>query len=163
MAVGLAAALCAKAARLSSDQMSDALDLLATSERLRDRAAALAELDAATYRLVASAKRDRTLDRRDRPRAIAEALSRASDAPVGIVEVAAGVVALAARVAEDGNSNLLGDMIAATLLAESAARAAAALVTINLAGAGDPRPKKVAELLQQIADDSARARARLVD
>jgi len=155
---GLAAGLCVKAARLSASQMPDARDIEATAERLRNRAATLCELDAATYRLVVTAMRSAGgPDPQERQRAVAEALSRASDAPVDIVEVAAGVVALAARIAESGNPNLLGDMISAALLGESSARSAAALVAINLEGVrDDERPSKVAALLKQIAEDSAR-------
>ena len=165
----LAAGLCVKAARLSTSHMSDALDIVAAGESLRDRAAThqnnrdvatLSQADADAYGLVAKEmRRSREPDPQGRRRAIAEALSHASDAPVQIVEIAAGVVALAARIAEGGNPNLLGDVLTAALLGESGARSAAALVRINLEGVhDDERPSKVAALLERIAEDSARTR-----
>ena len=156
----LAAGLCVKAARLSTSHMSDALDIVAAGESLRARAATLSQADADAYGLVAKEmRRSREPDPQGRRRAIAEALSHASDAPVQIVEIAAGVVAHAARIAEGGNPNLLGDVLTAALLGESGARSAAALVRINLEGVhDDERPSKVAALLERIAEDSARTR-----
>lgn len=160
MTVALAAGLCVKAGRLSTTQMSDTLDIVAEGERLRDRAASLCQADAQAYRLVAREMRSaRESDPPERRRVVASALSRASDVPVEIIEVAAGVAALAARIAEGGNPNLLGDVVTAALLSESSARSAAALVQINLEGAHDDgRPSKVAALLEKIAQDAARTR-----
>ncbi len=157
LATAMAAALCVKAARLSANEMPDALDIAATGGRLRDLAATLCELDATTYRQVVTAlRRTSEPDPEKRRRAIAEALSRASDVPLEVVEIAADVVALAARIAESGNPNLLGDAITAALLAEAGARSAAALVAINLEGVDDERPSKAAALLTRIAGDLAR-------
>ncbi len=164
VAVALAAGLCVKSARLSASQMSDATDIVAAGEALRDRAISLSQIDAEAYSLVVAAmRRQRGPDPLERQRAIAAALSHASDVPFEIAEIAAGVSALAARIAEGGNPNLLGDAVTAALLAESAARAAAALVGINLEGVDDDeRPSRVAALTEESARDSARAwRARL--
>lgn len=160
VAAGLAAGLCVKAARLSTRQMSDALDLVAAGERLRDRAAALCQADAEAYRLVVVAMRlPPAPDPQDRRREIAAALSRASDVPVEIAAIAAGVADLAARIAEDGNPNLLGDVVTAALLAEASARSAGALVRINLEGEpDDERLSTVAGLLERTAEGSARTR-----
>jgi formiminotetrahydrofolate cyclodeaminase len=158
MTTALAAGLCVKAARLSTSHMSDALDVVAAGEGLRDRASALSQADADAYGLVAKEmRRTRKPDPRERRRAITEALSHACEVPVEIVEIAARVVALAARIAEAGNPNLLGDVLTAALLGESSARSAAALVQINLEGVlDDERLSRVAALLEKIAEDSAR-------
>ena len=67
-------------------------------------------------------------------RRVAAALSKATDVPLEVVETGAAVVALAARIAEQGNPRLLGDAVTAALLAEAGTRAAADLVMINLEG-----------------------------
>jgi formiminotetrahydrofolate cyclodeaminase len=159
----LAAGLCVKAARLSTSHMSDALDIVAAGESLRDRAATLSQADADAYGLVAKEmRRSREPDPQGRRRAIAEALSHASDAPVQIVEIAAGVVALAARIAEGGNPNLLGDAVTAALLADAGVRSAAALVTINLKDQpGDDRHERVARAMAKSAASAARARRKV--
>ncbi len=158
--VGLAASLCAKAARLSTKQMPDASTIAVAAELFRDRAGSLCEADARGYSFVISALRQpRTHDPKIRRQAITEALSLASNVPVEIVEVSAGVADLAARIAENGNQNLLGDAVTAALLAESSARSAAALVWINLEGMpNDERLSRVAMLLENVVENSARAR-----
>jgi len=61
------------------------------------------------------------------------------------------VSAIAATLAADGNQALQGDALAAGLLAQAAARAAACLVRINLAAApGDPRHARADALLASI-------------
>ena len=159
-AAGLAAALCVKAALLSTRQMSDALDIVAAGELLRDRAGVLCQADADAYRLVIEAMRlPREPDARDRRRAITVALKRASDVAAEIAEIAADVADVAARIAEGGNPNLLGDVVTAALLAEASARSAAALVRINLEGEPDVELiAALSELLEKTAQSSARAR-----
>jgi len=158
--VGLAAALCVKAAILSTRQMSDALDLVAASESLRDRAGALCQADADAYRLVIEATRlPRESDAGDRRRAIVAALASVRDVAAQIASVAAHVGDVAARIAESGNPNLIGDVVTAALLAEASARSAEALVRINLEGEPDAeRYEALAELLEKTAQSSARAR-----
>ena len=71
------------------------------------------------------------------------------------MELGAAVCDLAARIAEEGNANLLGDVVAAALLAEAAVRAAGALVTMNLATAPDRELAGRAELALAQAKASA--------
>ena len=158
--VGLAAALCVKAALLSTRQMSDALDIAAAGELLRDRAGVLCQADADTYRLVIEARRlPREPGAKDRQHAITVALARASDVAAEIAEIAADVAGVAARIAESGNPNLLGDVVTAALLADASARSAAALVRINLEGEPDVELlATLAESLEKAAACTARAR-----
>src|SRR5258706_5655358 len=79
------------------------------------------------------------------------ALSAAADVPMRIAERATSVAALEAVLARDGKPALRADAIAAGLLARAAARAAAALVSINLADRpADPRHSRADSLLAAI-------------
>jgi formiminotetrahydrofolate cyclodeaminase len=164
VAVGLAAALSAMAARLSTDQLAEASDLVAGSEALRDRAGVLAQADAAAYGLVVMELRSpRESDPKKRHRRVQEALSVAAGVPTEIAEIGADVAAIAAQLAERGNPNLLGDALTAALLAEAATRAAAALVMINLKSfPDDERVDKTARAVARSAESAARAR-RILD
>ena len=81
------------------------------------------------------------------------ALSAASDVPLAIAEVGAMVAEIAARLAREGNPNLKGDAVAAALLAEAGARAAAVLVDINTSAAeiSDDRFGRVGEFVARAA------------
>jgi methenyltetrahydrofolate cyclohydrolase len=90
-----------------------------------------------------------------RQQAVADALSAAADVPLAVAETASQVARLAARLAEQGNPNLRGDAVTAALLAEAGARAAAALVEINLAGMpGDARLARAADLVRDAAQSA---------
>ena len=132
VAVALAAGLCSMAAHLSADHLADATELAERAERLRQRVAPLAQEDATAYgRVVAAHRAPRDLV--ERQQRIRTALSGATDVPLAIAETGATVAEIAARLAREGNPNLRGDAIAAALLAEAGARAAAVLVEINTA------------------------------
>ena len=130
----LAAGLVAMAARFSDAQLPAAPDVARQADQLRERAAGLADQDAAAYRAVLDAYRLPTGgDDSERRRRIEAALHGAATVPLEIAEIAAQVAELAARVAAAGNPNLRGDTMAAAHLAEASARSAAALVDINTA------------------------------
>ena len=141
VAVGLAASLCAMVASLSARQLADdAADLRSRAEHLAAEVAPLADADAEAYRAVIAARR--------RGGDVAGALSAASDVPLRVAQAGAGVAALAARLASDGNPSTRGDALTAGLLAAAGARACCELVRINLAGAaGDRRLAQAAALL----------------
>ena len=83
---------------------------------------------------------------------LAAAWSRAADVPMEVVALAAELAGPAAALTAGGNPNLRGDARTAVLLSQAAARSAARLVTINLAGAaGDPRPARAASLLARVS------------
>jgi methenyltetrahydrofolate cyclohydrolase len=84
-----------------------------------------------------------------------EALSAASAVPVTIVRVSSELAELGARVVNESKPALKGDAVAGVLLAEAAARAAARLVEINLAG--EPEDRRLAEVAR-LSERAARAR-----
>jgi formiminotetrahydrofolate cyclodeaminase len=143
-----AAALCAKAASLSSHQLTAdrAARLVGEAEQIRSRAASLIDEDPRAYQAVIEQTRRLGGQIRGESSAarsadgLAAALSAAADVPMQVVELAVPVASIAAVLAESGKPALRGDAISAGLLAQAAARAAAALVRVNLAGApSDPR------------------------
>jgi formiminotetrahydrofolate cyclodeaminase len=163
LAVALAGGLCVMAARLSVTQLPDAADLAAAAGTLRDRAASLIEEDAAAYGRVVSAQRlPREPESPERRRLIGAALAAAAEVPTELAEIGADLADLAARIAEGGNPNLLGDAVTAALLADAGVRSAAALVTINLKDQpGDDRRERVARAMAGSAASAARARRKL--
>ena len=128
VAVALAAALAEMAAQFSGRHWDHADEATARARELRTRAAPLAQADAEAYQAVIEARGGPGYD---------EAMSRAADVPLAIVQAAAEVGELAAELAASGNPNLRGDAATSALLAEAAARAAANLVEINLADKSD--------------------------
>ncbi|MHB1596779.1 MAG: cyclodeaminase/cyclohydrolase family protein [Streptosporangiaceae bacterium] len=143
-----AAALCAKAARLSGRRLGAArvADLTIRAENLRAAATDLMDQDALAYAAVITASRQRD------PERLAIALSAASDVPMRLIEAAAETADLAADLAAECNRALRGDAAAAALLAEAAGRAATRLVRINLAASPeDPRLGRAADLLAGLA------------
>jgi methenyltetrahydrofolate cyclohydrolase len=154
LAVTLAAGLCVMTARLSGRHLPAAEEMTARARRLQDRAAPLAQADAEAYRAVLAALR--TPGQAGAP----AALSAACTVPMEVAEIGAEVAAVAAAVAAGGNPNVRGDAITAALLAAAGARAAAALVRINLTGAeGDGRPARAEHLAAEAACLAAEAEA----
>jgi formiminotetrahydrofolate cyclodeaminase len=153
VAVALAAALTGMAARFSMDRLADAETIADKAEELRSRVMPLAQADAAAYGRVLDAYRTPHDDEEERRRRIREALSEAADVPLSIAEVGAEVAGNAARLAEEGNPNLRGDAVTATVLAGAGVRAAATLVEINVSagGADDDRLSRVDQLLATMA------------
>jgi formiminotetrahydrofolate cyclodeaminase len=146
LAVTLAAGLCVMTAGLSARQLPEAPRLVEQARQLRDRAAPLAQADAEAYRAVLAALRTRDATAPGNPQ-MAAALSQASVVPMEVAEIGAELAALAAAIADGGNPNVRGDAVTAALLAAAGARAAAALVRINLAGAeDDDRPARAERL-----------------
>ena len=129
LVVSMAAALVAMAARRSRDVWPGAAGAVAQADVLRRRAAPLAGAGAKAYS-DAAAMLD---ERRRRGDDLGRALARAAELPLLVAQVAADVAALARDVADSGDPAVRGDAVAAALLAEAAARAAAHLVEINLA------------------------------
>ncbi len=157
LAAALAASLCVKAARLSTRHMNAAAELATRAGGLRDRAASLCEDDAIVYAEVVGAQRAVTSASRDAD--LTAALSAAANVPLEIAVVAAEVADIAARLADHGNENLVGDAVTAAALAEAATRSAATLVTINLARwPDDARHARVTRLVAAAEASGARAR-----
>jgi formiminotetrahydrofolate cyclodeaminase len=134
IALALAAALCAMAARYSEARFAFSSEIAETADRLQTRALQLAEEDSLAYAGVLAARRlPAGASPGEREQAVATAMARAVAVPLEVVEVGAEIARLATVVASEGNPNLRGDALSAVLLAEAAAAAAASLVEINLA------------------------------
>jgi len=152
VAIALAAALTAMAARFSADNLADAETIADRAEELRNKVMPLAQADAAAYGRVLDAYRTPRDDDEKRRRRIREALSEAADVPLSIAEVGVEVAGNAARLVEEGNPNLRGDAVTATVLAAAGVRAAATLVEINVsAGGADDRLPRLDQLLATMA------------
>ena len=154
LAVTLAAGLCVMTARLSGRHLPAAEETAARAGLLRDKAAPLAQADVEAYRAVIAALRA------PGQAGAAAALSAACAVPMEVAEIGAEVAEIAAEIAAGGNPNVRGDAITAALLAASGARAAAALVQINLTGAEDDgRPARAEQLAAEAARLAADAEA----
>ena len=147
--VALAAALSAMAARFSMEHLADADELAGRADRLRGEVVLLARADAAAYGRVLEANRgSRDAGEEGHRRRVREALTEAADVPLSIVGIGAEVAGISARLASEGNPNLLGDAVTAVVLAGAGVRAAATLVEINISagGADDGRLSRASEL-----------------
>jgi formiminotetrahydrofolate cyclodeaminase len=131
--VGLAAGLCAMAARFSTATVADAATVVEQAEALRRRVQGLAQQDAEAYTQVLAAYRlPREPDPEGRRAQIRSALSAAAEPPLVVAEAAVEVGRLARRLEAEGNPNLRGDAVTGRLLAEAGCRAAVELVAANL-------------------------------
>lgn len=110
-------------------------EALAEAERARAIALRLADEDAEAFDAVIAAYRqsaDTVAERQARAEAIQSALRRAADVPLRIADVAVEVIALATRILDGANGNVLSDVAVAALSARSALDGAAMNVLINL-------------------------------
>lgn len=138
----LAGALGGMCARFSA---GDQAGLAERADELRARAASLSQSDPAVYADYVRARRS------GRDDDIAAALDEAVRIPLELAEVAAELAGLALGLARSGNPNLRGDATVAVLMGAAAARAGAALVCENLAGAGsDPRLARAAAIVAAV-------------
>lgn len=135
--LSLAAGLVAMAARYSTHQLGDGERLVDEAERLRARAAGLADADADAYRAVIAAYQSaRDGDSADRPDAIRDALQHAAEVPLEVAESGAETARIASRLVLQGKLDVRGDAATALLLAEAATRSAAHLVAVNVDSGG---------------------------
>jgi len=148
LAGAMGAALLAKASRSAGEEAA-AAQAIALTIKL-ERLAAI-DADALATARAALAGADGGGDER-RDFKLGQTLSRAAAVPLDVAEACADVLELAAVVGQLAPPDLIPDVRAAGCLAAAGARAAAHLVEVNLAVAGDdPR----AERAQQVARRAA--------
>ena len=153
--VGIAAALVGMAARASSE-WNEAGGAIVQADELRSRSAPLARADADVYAEARETlSRRSTIEPESRDETIRVALAQAADVPLLIAATACDVSALAAHVAENGAGEVRGDAGVAAVLAESAARAAANLVQVNLATM--PEDDRLAARAARLGERGARS------
>lgn len=121
----------------------DAGGVVAQATAISDRAAALAQTDAAVWNDALAALRDAESALGMNPRrdfSLEQKLDAAAAAPLEIASLGADAVALASLAAQHGEATYRADAAAAAAIAAGAARAAAHLVRVNLGvRPSDPR------------------------
>jgi formiminotetrahydrofolate cyclodeaminase len=151
ISASLAAGLVAMAARFSAYPGVE--QLVDDADRLRLRAAVLADADADAYGAVL-AERASGGGHPGSEQRMQVLLRRASEVPLEVSDVGVETAQLAASVLREGNPHLRGDAAAGLLLAEAAVRAAAVLVRLNVGS--DPGE---ADLIRRAAGNVAAAQA----
>ena len=160
ISLSMAAGLVAMAAGASRDEWPEAKGAAAQANMLRERVAPLAQKNVNAYADAVARLGGREDGGSEAD--LGTLLERAAQIPLDIAEAAVDVAALAAVVAERGNQALRADAVAAALLAQGAARAAATLVEVNLGTtASDERVTQVRDLVGTATAAAERAQATL--
>jgi len=175
VSAALAASLTAMVVRLSLDRPKYAdfadlhADALTASDEARVRFLELAEADANAYAAYRAARvLPHETDAQEEARAVAtrDAARGATSVPLDLVKACHAQVAFVDRLAGRTNLYVASDLEVAALLLDSAARAAAVNVRVNLPSVGDEGyasavTAEVDQRLQQIQSTADRARERV--
>lgn len=175
VAATLAASLIGMVVRLSLDRPKYAehaalhVEALAASDASRIRFLELADEDANAYDAYRAARRlphETEPEEEVRAAATREAARGATQVPLAVVQACHAQIDLVERLAGRTNLNVASDLEVAALLLESAARAAAANVTVNLGSIGDDSfaaaiSAELDQRLQQIQSTADRVRERV--
>lgn len=157
LTVAFAAGLVAMVARRSADSWEDSAGVAAQALLLQARAAPLALADAEVWEQALEALETAGGDTKPKGE-LEQKLDLSAEVPVQIAEAAADTALLAALAAELGEGAYRADAAAAAVLAAAGARAAAHLVSVNLAiQEGDDRLVRARASEETAADAAARA------
>ena len=155
--VAMAAGLVVMVARASKDHWPEAGGAIGQAETFRARVAPLAQADAEVYLdALTILQRREEVSERYRDQTLRDALEKSAEIPVRIVEAGADLATLAALLVENGNQEVRADAVAACLLAEGGARAAATLVETNLGATQDDARVRHVKSLVEVAGDAAK-------
>jgi formiminotetrahydrofolate cyclodeaminase len=162
LAGGMAAALVEKVARISED-WDESRAVAAQARALRTRLVALASADIEAYGAAMRAMRlPQSIPAEERDHLLGRALETAADVPLAIADAAADAAELAAVAVDRCKPAVRPDAVAAVELAESATRAAAQLVSANLAARpGDARTTVATEIVTRATATGTRVRAQV--
>jgi formiminotetrahydrofolate cyclodeaminase len=128
-------------------------DVLTEATTLRRESLGVAGDDAAAFDAVIAAYRlpRQTADEQAaRTAAIQDALVAAAEVPLRLAGLAADVIALAERIVDDANPNVVSDVAVAASSARAALEAAVVNVEVNVASITDPERR--GELTTRLAD-----------
>jgi formiminotetrahydrofolate cyclodeaminase len=156
LVTSLAAGVAAGAAA-SSPEWPESQAARVQGRRLLERALRLAPRNEAAFlEALAALALPEQMEAELRSDAIRDTLERGAALPLRIAEVAADTAELAAHVAENCEPTFRADAVAATRLAEGAARACVELVATNLGVTDEDERLAWARRLAESAADSAR-------
>lgn len=130
--IAMAASLVTRVGRSSSEAWQDGAGVAAQAVELQRRCPELARDDAAAWERARSALAGTNGGPGGDAR-LAAALGRAAEVPLAIAEIGADVARLASLAAQRGDAEVRGEAVAAAVLAHAGVRAAAHLVSLNLA------------------------------
>ena len=170
----LSASLVAMVGRFSkAEEHADAVrEIVAAADAQRDACLACAADDKAAFSAVAKAMkmpRDTAEEQEERRRRLSQVQLEATRPPLAVLEAAAALLELAARVLPVANHNLISDVAAAAAAARAAATTARLSVEANLPGIEDDAAREhlvsavavVEELARQADEVEAEVRRRM--
>jgi formiminotetrahydrofolate cyclodeaminase len=157
----LSASLVAMVGRFTKDEEhADVVrEIVAAADALRDACLRSAADDEAAFSAVAEAMkmpRSTAEEQAARRRRLSQVQLEATGPPLAILEAAAELLELAARVLPIANRNLISDVAAATAAARAAATTARLAVEANLAGIDDDTARAHLVSAVDVVEDLAR-------